>query len=118
MTNTTAALRSKVKDVTGALRSRRYRRRQNTNESKAGVTLRTASLPAFVLRLPKGMPAGVRSCTKCERNMRTDNVTVNLPEGEKVYGGLPGETPDQTIKRVTTLHPDWTSMVLVILREG
>ncbi len=50
--------------------------------------------------------------------MRTDNVTVNLPEGEKVYGGLPGETPDQTIKRVTTLHPDWTSMVLVILREG
>ena|SRR6266404_3991187 len=69
MTNTTAALRSKVKDVTGALRSRRYRRRQNSNESKAGVTLRTASLPAFVLGLPKGMPAGVRSCTKCERNM-------------------------------------------------
>jgi hypothetical protein len=52
MTNTAAALRSKspapakagVKDVTGALRSRRYRhrRRQNKNDSnvKANVTVR------------------------------------------------------------------------------
>jgi len=51
MTNTTAALRSKVKDVTGALRSRRYRRRQNSNESKAGVTVTTPEMCRLASRL-------------------------------------------------------------------
>jgi hypothetical protein len=62
MTNPTAALRSKspapakagVKDVTGALRSRRYRRRQNSNESKAGVTVTTSEMCALAARLGDG----------------------------------------------------------------
>jgi hypothetical protein len=52
--------------------------------------------------------------------MKAANITVNLPgDGrvrypEKTYEGTAGETPDQIIQRVTALHPDWTSMVLVI----
>ncbi len=46
--------------------------------------------------------------------MLAAHITVNLPNYEKSYKGAPDETPDQIIQRVTTLHPDWTSMVLVI----
>jgi hypothetical protein len=55
-------------------------------------------------------------------NMQAENITVNRPvetepENEKHYDGNPGETPDQIISRVIALHPDWTSMVLVISRD-
>jgi hypothetical protein len=65
---------------------------------------------------------------------RTGTITVNLPDDETIeYEFNPfakediegednsNETADETLRRVLALHPDWTSVVHVILpdrREG
>jgi len=43
-------------------------------------------------------------------------ITVNLPnDAETHYGGNQGETPDQFVQRITTLHPEWTSLLITIV---
>ena len=48
------ATAAKLRDVTGALRSRRYRRRQKANRFKAGVTVSTPDMCALAARLEAG----------------------------------------------------------------
>jgi hypothetical protein len=52
------------------------------------------------------------------REMKAANITVNLPDGERSYDAVAGETPPQLIGRAVALHPDWTSMILVLVRSA